>query len=220
MTMKYSIHHLAPHAALLFLLLVSSCGISPLSGNSSETTNSITAVATYGGIGGIAPPFSSLYLIGETYDPLSGKPYDSVATDTTGIYSFTAAKGGYHLFCRKTDTLQSILHLHVGGTTSGNNDTLRDTLRRPGSMEGYAPVNEDTSLTSYLFIEGTPFFATADANSGYFRIDNIPQGRYVVRRFSVKTDEVEVVETDTLSSESSTVVGIVSDSLVLLPWER
>ena len=219
MIMKLNNSRTLPYAVLLCILFVTGCGIGPVGGNSSETTNGLTAAVTTDAVEGTAPPFSTLYLIGDAYDPFSGKPFDSVATDSTGFYRFTVAQGGYNLFCRNTDTLQVRLHVLIGGTAIGVNDTLRDTLTLPGSMEGYAPLFEDTSVTSYLYLEGTPFFTIADDRSGYFRIDHIPQGRYTVKTYSVKSSQMSMTESvDTLSSESSTVIGIAADSVVTFPW--
>jgi len=218
MNMKNKTFRLLTFAALLSLLLFTTCGVNPLSGNSSETTNELTVVVKTGGIEGIAPPYASLYFIEDTYDPLSGKPFDSIATDTTGIFRFIAVNGNYNLFCRQTDSLQAYMHLQIGGTFSVN-DTIRDTLYPPGNMEGYAPCDEGTSVTSYLFLEGTPFFAIANRSSGYFRIDNVPQGRYTARRYSIKSSQIVITPTpDTISSESVTRIDIVSDSIVTLPW--
>jgi hypothetical protein len=220
MNIKNNTFRLSVYAALCILLLFTACGINPLSGNSSETTNELTVMAKKDGIEGLAPPYASLYLIKDTYDPLSGEPFDSITTDTAGIFRFTTENGGYNLFCRQSDSLQAYVHLQIGGTLP-NNDTLRETLFPPGSMEGYAPRDDDSLVTSYLFLEGTPFFTIADRSSGYFRIDNIPRGRYTARQYSLKSAEIIITPiTDTLSSESSTIIDIVSDSVVTLPWRH
>jgi hypothetical protein len=215
MAMKNNTLRFSVYAALFIMQLFTACGVNPLSGNSSETTNGVTVIAKTGGIEGVAPPYASLYLIEDTYDPLSGEPFDSVKTDTTGIFRFTSVNGGFNLLCRQSDSLQAYIHLHIGGAT---NDTLRETLFPPGSMEGYVPRDGD-SLFSYLFLEGTPFFTIADQSSGYFRIDNIPRGRYTARLYSLKSTEIVITPiTDTLSSETATMIDIVSDSVVTLPW--
>ena len=205
---------------VMIAVLVWSCGTGNIAGNSSETTNGLTVIARSGTIEGTAPPFSSLHLFVDYYSPFSGIPLDSVITDSTGIFSFRAPETRYNLFCHDENGMRSYVRLTMNAV-SPINDTIRDTLKTSGSLEGYAFTGTDSHLkSSYLYLEGSPYFTVADSVSGYFRIDDIPEGRYTVRLFKkITVDEaIAPYEHDTVSQESPKVIDVKSDSVLTVEW--
>jgi len=208
-------------ASVMAAVLFWSCGSGNIAGNSSETTNGLTIVARAGIIEGTAPSFSSLYLFDDFYDPLSGMPFDSIKTDTTGAFSFQVSGVRYNLFCYGVNGLRSRVHLTMNAE-SLENDTIRDTLREPGSIKGYTPPGTDMyPHKAYLYLEGTPFITVADSLSGYFRIDEIPEGQYTLKLVEEINIDQSVVPygLDTLSQESTKYINVKRNSVLPVEWK-
>jgi hypothetical protein len=92
---------------LLFLIILSDINCSlDVAGNSSETTNRVTAVISNNGVVGIAPGKSKVYIYNKEYNPVivqSAKWRDSVLTGFDGKFAFVNIDDGcYNLFCEDT----------------------------------------------------------------------------------------------------------------------
>jgi hypothetical protein len=194
--------------AAFFLII--SCTVS-LTGNSSETNNGIIIVASNGIIEGKAPPNSSVYLYRTNFDPIVEINCDSIQTDLSGDFHFRVQNGNYHLFCYGNNRYASYTTVSTGSIYGGS-DTLYDTLRKTGNLQGNLSNGQNNKLEKSVYLEGSPYYAIPDSN-GYFELRNIAEGQYTIKMFSYnKKDMDPIAVTDTISREISTVVNVVSDT--------
>jgi hypothetical protein len=200
---------------LISLVILNTSCTSPVAGNSSETNNGVVVVAGAGIVKGKAPPYTSMYLIKENYQPFEAVNFDSAFTDSTGEFRFTAVGGAYNLFLYGNTGLRLLLKIALNEKTL-TYDTLYDTLSLPGSVEGLSSSPQFRS--SYLFLEGSTFFTKVDSN-GYFRLDSIPEGEYTLKQLASSDIKNISPETkDTLGYELTSIIKIRSDSIVTLKW--
>lgn len=199
--------------ALLFLFLTSliiTCNIS-LTGNTSETTNGITVIASKGKIEGTAPPYSSLSLYRSNYEPFLVQSYDSAETDSTGTFSFLVQNDVYNLFCTATNGDKSLINILSDRNSSG--DTINETLIKPGILQGYS---RNKQYGSYIFLKGSPFYAITDT-SGFFKISGIPKGQYSLQIIIYKYAP-QPVHSDTVSQLNTSTVIIESGDTTTIEW--
>ena len=204
------------YSVLFIMLIVTACGTS-LTGNSSETNNGITVVAQSGTISGKAPPYSSVFLYSNTYNPFNGLAGDSVITGESGEFKFVIQAGNYNLFCYSNGNLGAFIRISSRTITDTGfvdvNDTIHDTLLPTGKLQGYSPYKNTNGYTSYLYIVGSSFIDAADS-SGYFLLEGIPAGMYTIKRYSFVQDYLQT--TEIVKDEFTTTIKILPGETVTL----
>jgi hypothetical protein len=183
------------HRAIKTLLSLSLCALCLLllrcSGNllagGVETTNGLTVVAAGLAVHGSAPIGSMVSLFPSSINPISKNSaafIDSVLIDSGGTFSFERIgdSGNYNVVAINAVTrrgaMVSSLHIRPDGRDSIV--VPFDTLGRISGFAVYVKNSDTLKLGFYdVYLAGSNFFTQTDS-AGFYKISDIPMGKYRV----------------------------------------
>lgn len=138
-------------------------------------------------------PDAAVKIISVHYIPNSSTSgfSDSTTTDSLGRYYFNSLpEGAYNIFGSKDGALsyRASIQIHYADDGSINLDTMRDTLRTPGSLSGVIALmpGHDTRKVLVLF-PGSQNWCSPDS-MGNFTFTAVAQGTYKVRFLPIIPD--------------------------------
>jgi hypothetical protein len=182
--------------AILFVFPLSLCVVSALllgcSGNPTmaggvETTNGLTVIASGLIVSGSAPAGSMVSLFSDSYNPTQeyGKAFsDSASIDSERTFSFKQIgdSGSYNVFAINPVTRKGAIVPSLR-LRSGGHDSIFIPFDTLGEISGVAlhVVQSDTVAIGLgdVFLAGSNFFTRTDL-AGYYKMGNIPLGKYRV----------------------------------------
>jgi hypothetical protein len=198
--------------AVIILLFYSNC-TDNVAGNSSETNNGVTIIASNNTIEVNGSTIFKAYLFTANYNPINRTTgyCDSTLADSTGTFSFHVGTGHYNVLCIGKDGNQSFADILV----SGNNqtDTIYDTLLSTGDCSGKSTIYASTQAAQYyVVIPGSPYKSEIDG-SGNFMLSNVAPGQYALSLFS--NDLLIPIPT---TVETVKIITVKSDTTIQVQW--
>ncbi len=155
------------------------CSIGPVAGgNSSETTNGVTVVASAGSLSGETVPGAFVGLYARDYVAYLNLGFsDTMVAAANGEFAFGGLEPGYYnLLVMTADSQSAGLVAGVPVSTDSSFETGIDSLTAPGSIRGTVAGGKSWAVA---FIRGTPFTDLAKAD-GSFEMRGVPEGTYMV----------------------------------------
>jgi hypothetical protein len=197
----------------VFLCLLQ-CAGSPTMAGGVETTNGLTVVVSGLTVRGTAPAGSVISMLPDTFNPVSGtgKTFpQSPSADSGMAFSFSQIRdtGSYTVFAINSSTHKGarVASLHV---VPGVYDSIVVPFDTLGEIHGRAlqVIMSDTLVLGALdlYLEGSNFYTRSDS-AGYYKMSNIPLGKYQVKltiQHSTLTgdNEFKIVQVAELSDQN------------------
>ncbi|MBD3345517.1 MAG: hypothetical protein GF401_10685 [Chitinivibrionales bacterium] len=207
--------------ALLSLVLCSNFGMDSGDGSAvSDGTDGGGASETVGIIYNArnTPAESAwVYVVPESHNPYrdSGSYLDSLQTDSAGAYRLDLQYSGkVNILALKGNTRAFRSSVSLDNSVSGDaTDTLRDTLKAPGSLSGVVRLQPgDDSRYVLVLVMGTNRLFSPLDSIGNFVLDALAEGTYDVRFIVVSGNYVPF---DTVMTITSGVNRSLADTLFL-----